>query len=60
MESRGRNVELPQKIITYTNILFPAEKEFGVKNNLFTYQCLHERTREREPGYMKKRERWYY
>lgn len=43
-----------------TNILFPSKQEFGVRNNLFTYQCLHESIKEREPGYMKKKERRYY
>lgn len=53
-------MDLSQKTMAYTNILFPSKQEFGVRNNLFTYQCLHESIKEREPGYTKKKERRYY
>lgn len=46
LESRGRNVELPQKIITFTNILFPAKRNLGSKT-ISLHTSVYMRGRER-------------
>lgn len=58
LESRGSRMNLSQKTMAYTNILFPSRKESGIRNNLSTYQCLNVRAQKRgdQDTWRKRRE----